>query len=215
MEASQNRYIYLHGFASGPQSTKAQFFDKSFQNMGLAIEIPDLNGDEFSCLTLTRQIDQVSPLIKQSEFPVTLIGSSLGGLTAAWLAETCFQVQRLVLLAPAFNFGPIWSGQLGEKTLIDWQNSGSLLVYHYGYRRSVPIYYKFVEDLANYPQEQLIREIPTLIIHGRADEVIPVENSRHYAINRPWVQLIELDSDHALTDVMMGIWAEMQSFLDF
>jgi predicted esterase YcpF (UPF0227 family) len=215
MGVSQNRYIYLHGFASSPQSTKAQFFGNCWQNKGLAMAIPDLNGDDFARLTLTRQIVQVSQLIEQSQLPVTLIGSSFGGLTAAWLAETCSQVQRLVLLAPAFNFGLIWSAQLGAENLANWQNSGRLLVYHYGYRRSVPINHEFIRDLANYPQEKLIREIPTLIIHGCADEVIPVENSRHYAINRPWVKLIVLDSDHSLTDVMTRIWNEMQLFLDF
>jgi predicted esterase YcpF (UPF0227 family) len=214
MGLPQNRYIYLHGFASSPQSAKARFFNQCWQDGALALEIPDLNGYDFSSLTLTRQIVQVSQLIEQSELPVTLIGSSFGGLTAAWLAETCFQVQRLVLLAPAFNFGPIWLSQLGEKNLLDWQKSGSLLVHHYGYRRSVPINYELIQDLANYPQEKLIREIPTLIIHGSNDEVIPLENSRHYAFSRPWVQLIELDSDHALTDVMARIWAEMQLFLN-
>jgi pimeloyl-ACP methyl ester carboxylesterase len=214
MGLPQNRYIYLHGFASSTQSTKAHFFDQCWQNRGLALEIPDLNGDDFSSLTLTRQILQVSQLIEQSELPVTLIGSSFGGLTAAWLAEICFQVQRLVLLAPAFNFSPIWLSQLGENTLLDWQKSGSLLVYHYGYRHSVPINYELIQDLAKYPQEKLIREIPTLIIHGSNDEVIPPENSRHYAFSRPWVQLIELDSDHALTDMMARIWEEMQLFLN-
>lgn len=178
------------------------------------MEIPDLNGDDFSSLTLTRQIVQIGPLIQQSQLPVTLIGSSFGGLTAAWLAETYSQVQRLVLLAPAFNFGPIWLGQLEAETLANWQKSGSLSVYHYGYRRYLPIYYKFIEDLANYPQEKLIRQLPTLIIHGSDDEVIPPENSRYYAFSRPRVQLIELDSDHALTDVLTRIWAEMQLFLD-
>ncbi|MDB9509440.1 esterase [Microcystis aeruginosa CS-338/01] len=214
MAVLENRYIYLHGFASGPQSTKAQFLRHYWQKRGLAMEIPDLNSDDFSSLTLTRQIVQVGQLIEQCQFPVTLIGSSFGGLTAAWLAETYFQVQRLVLLAPAFNFGPIWLGQLGAKTLANWQKSGSLSVYHHGYRRYLPIYYKFIEDLANYPQEKLIRQLPTLIIHGSDDEVIALENSRHYAFSRPWVQLIELDSDHALTDVLTRIWAEMQLFLD-
>jgi uncharacterized protein len=214
MEVNQNKYIYLHGFASSPQSTKARFFGSCWQSRGLALEIPDLNGDEFSKLTLTRNIAQINHFIKQSELPVTLIGSSFGGLTAAWLAETCFQVQRLILLAPAFNFRPIWSAQLGKKTLADWQNTGGLWVYHYGYRRSVALNYEFIKDLANYPQEKLTREIPTLIIHGRSDEVIPLENSLHYSYSRPWVQLIELDSDHTLTDVMARIWAEMQLFID-
>jgi pimeloyl-ACP methyl ester carboxylesterase len=104
---------------------------------------------------------------------------------------------------------------LGAENLANWQKSGSLSVYHHGYRRSLPIYSKFIEDLANYPQEKLIRQLPTLIIHGRADEVIPLENSRHYRINRPWVKLIELDSDHALTDVLTRIWAEIQLFINF
>jgi len=198
MAVFENRYIYLHGFASGPQSTKAQFLRHCWQKRGLAMEIPDLNGDDFSSLTL-----------------ITLIGSSFGGLTAAWLAETYSQVQRLVLLAPAFNFGPVWLGQLGAETLANWQKSGSLSVYHHGYRRYLPIYYKFIEDLANYPQEKLIRQLPTLIIHGSNDGVIPPENSRYYAFSRPWVQLIELNSDHALTDVLTRIWAEIQLFLNF
>ncbi|MBE8993523.1 YqiA/YcfP family alpha/beta fold hydrolase [Microcystis aeruginosa] len=215
MAVLENRYIYLHGFASGPQSTKAQFLRHCWQKKGLAMEIPDLNGDDFSSLTLTRQIVQVGQLIEQSQLPVTLIGSSFGGLTAAWLAETYFQVQRFVLLAPAFNFGPIWLGQLGAETLANWQKSGSLSVYHHGYRRSLPIDYKFIEDLANYPQEKLIRQLPTLIIHGSNDGVIPPENSRYYAFFRPWVQLIELNSDHDLTDVLTRIWAEIQLFLNF
>lgn len=103
-------------------------------------------------------------------------------------------MQRLVLLAPAFNFGPVWLGQLGAETLANWQESGSLSVYNYGYRRYLPIYCKFIEDLANYTLEKLIRQLPTLIIPGRADEVIPLENSRHYCMNRPWLKLSALDS---------------------
>lgn len=71
MAVLENRYIYLHGFASGPQSTKAQFLRHCWQKRGLAMEIPDLNGDDFSSLTLTRQIVQVGQLIEQSQLPVT------------------------------------------------------------------------------------------------------------------------------------------------
>ncbi len=55
--------------------------------------------------------------------------------------------------------------------------------------------------------------MPTLILHGTADEVIPVQVSRDYAASRPWVRLVELDSDHALGNVEAEIWQETRTFL--
>lgn len=205
-------FIYLHGFASRPESTKAIYLVNKLARLGISLEVPDLNQSDFSNLTITRQINQVAKLFLPSETPVTLIGSSLGGLTAAWLAQQHIQVQRLVLLAPAFGFLSNWLSRLGEEQLQEWQTSGSLLVYHYGEKRSLPLHYKFVEDANQYQETQLIRPIPTLIFHGRQDEVIPIKASRDYASVRPWVQLIELDSDHALVDVMPQIWQEIRSF---
>lgn len=72
--------IYLHGFGSGPKSTKAAFFQRRLQQIGIPILVPDLNQGQFSQLTLTRQIQQVSQqLAEYAHPPVTLIGSSLGG----------------------------------------------------------------------------------------------------------------------------------------
>lgn len=52
------QYLYLHGFASGPQSQKARGLAARFQAQGLELEIPDLNQGDFSHLTLSRQIRQ-------------------------------------------------------------------------------------------------------------------------------------------------------------
>ncbi|MBW4549590.1 MAG: alpha/beta fold hydrolase [Aphanocapsa sp. GSE-SYN-MK-11-07L] len=95
-------YIYLHGFASGPKSTKAVYLSDRFANAGVPLVVPDLNQDNFYHLTLSRQIAQVEALLPV-DTPITLIGSSFGGLTAAWVAQRCPQVARLILLAPAFQ----------------------------------------------------------------------------------------------------------------
>ena len=207
------RFIYLHGFASSPQSTKAVYLQKCFADLGISLEVLDLNQGDFSHLTITRQLSQVARLFPLDGTPVTLIGSSLGGLTSAWLGQQHSQVQRLVLLAPAFGFLLHWLPRLGEDQLREWQASGYLSVYHYGEGQALPLHYKFVEDAGEYQETQLLRPIPTLILHGRQDEVIPIEASRDYAKERPWVQLIELDSDHALNDVTPKIWEEIQEFL--
>ena len=144
--------------------------------------------------------------------PVTLIGSSLGGLTSAHLAQQYPQVQRLVLLAPAFGFLSHWLPKLGDEEVQRWQQEKYLMVYHYGEGRSLPLSYNFVTDAAQYQEEVLQRPIPTLILHGKQDEVIPITASRDFALSRPWVELVELDSDHALGNVTEEIWQAIRLF---
>ncbi|WP_013320230.1 YqiA/YcfP family alpha/beta fold hydrolase [Gloeothece verrucosa] len=207
-------YIYLHGFASSNNSTKAQYIGNHFQNCQIPLTIPDLNDGNFSQLTLTRQLQQAAALFPDAVTPVRIIGSSLGGLAAAWLGQQYSQVESLVLLAPALGFLDLWLSYLGEAQVKQWQETDSLLVYHYGERRMLPIHYQFVEDLKQYSLNQLNRPIPTLILQGRYDEVIPIAFSRRYASERPWVKLIELESDHSLTNVLPQIWQAIQHFFN-
>ncbi|PSB30736.1 YqiA/YcfP family alpha/beta fold hydrolase [Chlorogloea sp. CCALA 695] len=205
-------YIYLHGFASSPNSAKAQYFRSAFAELAIDLKIPDLNQGNFSKLTIKRQIEQVLAQFPPSPTPVTLIGSSLGGLTAALIAEKSLQVQRLVLLAPALEFLSHWLPQIGEAKLKQWQAEQQLMVYHYAEKRSLPLNYNFVIDAANYQDKLLLRPVSTLILHGCHDEVIPITASRNFASSRPWVQLIELNSNHALADVITQ-WQQIKSFI--
>lgn len=207
------RYFYLHGFASSPQSFKAQAIAEKFSDRQLTLQVPDLNQGDFSHLTLTRQLQQVGALFPAPETPVYIIGSSFGGLTAAWLAQQYPQVQGLVLLAPAFEFYAYWMTQLTESERQEWEKIGYWPIYHYGEKRSLPLHYNFIPDLRQYSSSSLTRAVPTLIFHGLHDEVIPIQRSRDYAQNRPWVKLIELESDHGLGDRLPQIWQGIQDFL--
>lgn len=203
--------IYLHGFASSPNSAKARYLQSCWGDRPL--QIPDLNAGDFQGLTLSRQIQQVAALLPIT--PAAIVGSSFGGLTAAWLAERYSQVGRIVLLAPAFGFLNHWLPRLGPEQLAQWQENGTLPVYHYGARQQLPLGYQFLEDARRYDEEQLQRPVPTLILHGRRDETIPIAASHTYAATRPWVTLRELDSDHALAEVLPEIWDATREFLDF
>jgi uncharacterized protein len=203
-------YFYLHGFASSPRSRKAQDMRDRFAQLQLPLVIPDLNQGDFAHLTLSRQIQQVQALLPAT--PVTLIGSSLGGLTAAWVGQFCPHVSRLVLLAPAFDFLAHWLPKLGTTQLQEWQRSDRLWVFHSAEGKQLPLHYGFVEDCATYRETELQRPIPTLILHGIHDEVIPVAASAAFARDRSWVQLTSLDSDHGLLDVGPEIWQATQAF---
>jgi hypothetical protein len=123
-------------------------------------------------------------------------------------------VQKIILLAPAFGFLDHWLPRLGEAQIKEWQKSGYLSVYHYGERRELPLHYSFLEDLRQYQKLELQRVIPTLILHGKYDEVIPIEASLKYSRNKYWVKLIELDSDHSLIDVLPETWQAIELFLN-
>lgn len=207
-----NQYIYLHGFASSPNSAKARDIGDRFAQIRTNLKIPDLNAGDFPHLTITRQITQVKREFSDDSQPITLIGSSLGGLTAAHLAQQSPQVQRLVLLAPAFGFLSHWLPKLGDEAVQRWQQEKYLMVHHYGEGRSLPLSYDFVTDAAQYQEKVLQRPIPTLILHGKKDEVIPITASRDFACWRPWVELVELDSDHALGNVTTEIWQAIRLF---
>ena len=206
-------YIYLHGFASSPRSSKANYLRDRFAEANLKLEVLDLNRGDFSKLTLSRQIEQTIDAFPEAQIPVTLIGSSFGGLTSAWVAEQKLQVQNMILLAPAFGFPHSWYARLQPKQIEQWQESGYLSVYHYGENKEIPLHYKFLQDADNYPGSDLKRSLPTLIIHGINDDVVPIEVSRNYVANHSQAQLLELDSDHGLNDMRERIWQETKEFL--
>lgn len=201
-------FLYLHGFASGANSRKAQFFQERFAEKGQELIVPDFNAGGFSNFTITRQLQQTASYFEPDQ-PVTLIGSSLGGWAALLLAQQYPQIEQLILLAPALGFPQPWLSKIGDDNLRYWQQTGSWPIYHYIERREVPLAYNFVQDAQQYAAQEFTRQLPTLIFHGKNDEVVPIELSQHYATNHPEVTLHVLDSDHGLGNVLPLIWSQM------
>jgi predicted esterase YcpF (UPF0227 family) len=75
--------IYLHGFRSSPASIKASELKRTMVSRGLGMfyDCPQLPYEPAAAISL------VVKRIRASPTPVTLVGSSLGGYYATWLAE--------------------------------------------------------------------------------------------------------------------------------
>jgi hypothetical protein len=209
------RFIYLHGFASSPGSRKARFFAERFRELGIGLEIPDLAEGNFRNLTLTAQLNVIAKAGRDE--PVSLIGSSMGGYLAALYAARHPEVEKLVLLAPAFSFGSRWPQTLGEPAMEQWKRTNTLQVFHYSEGREVELGYQLVEDARQYEAYPDVAQ-PVLIFHGRDDTVVPPEYSvsfaaGHPAERRPNVRLRLLDSDHELGNVLDTMWIETEEFL--
>ena len=201
------KIIYLHGFASGPQSSKAQFFRQRFEQLGVEMQIPDLSEGDFEHLTLGGQLRVVERVCAGDE--VHLMGSSMGGYLAALYAARHPEVRKLVLLAPAFGFARRWRSMLGEAKVEEWRRSGSLPLYHYGDKRERSVGYELLEEAEQYEDYPVVHQ-PALIFHGRSDDVVPCEYSEEFAARNPQTTLRVMDSGHELLNVLEDMWAEIQ-----
>lgn len=204
------QYLYLHGFASGPHSSKARFLHHQFATLKLDLAIPDLNLGDFGSATLSKQLNFLHGYVQS---PLTIIGSSLGGYLALQMAIANMTIAKLILLAPAFKFSECLEQDLGTEAIAQWQTTGTREIYHYGLNQPQALNYKFLIDARTYLSKTLDRPLPILIIHGRHDTVVPVRLSQEFASNRPMVQLEILDSDHSLGNVLGEIWHHTKTFL--
>lgn len=208
--------VYLHGFASSPKSSKAQRFGRELAKLGIGFSCPDFNQPSFETLTVSRMLDQVESAIASTrEGAVALIGSSLGGFVAAHAAarDRTGRIDRLILLAPAFDFGGNRLRQLGEHGIEEWRASGRLRVFHYGLDRECDVGFDLYEDAAQYDAFALTSSLPTLIFQGRHDASVDPATVERWAKGRPSVDLRLVDDGHQLRDSMDEIWTESKKFL--
>lgn len=215
--------IYLHGFASSPGSKKAQSFRWAFEKRGAIYHIPDLNAPSFEKLTLTGILAHIAETIRglpDDNAPVYLIGSSMGGLSALHFCDRyrdaeAARVEKVCLLAPAFDFEENRAAQMGENWRDEWREAGSIPFYHFARDRMIPVHFGLVEDLAQYHSYEVNLDMPVLIYHGLNDESVSCKQSERYAAARENVRLHLLNSDHQLLDQTDRIEEGMLQFFGF
>jgi hypothetical protein len=208
--------FYLHGFASSARSSKAGFFAAKLAAYGIDLQTPDFNEPDFSTLTITRMIEQVCAGVDRlADGPVALVGSSLGAFVAIQTAlQRASRVQRMVLLAPALDFGENRMRSLGEIGLEEWRRSDRLDVFHYGYGRVMPVHYGLYADARRYDCMNATPAMSMQVFQGRKDTAVDPETVERWALARPGtVELHMLDDDHQLLESLEGIWREMRRFL--
>jgi pimeloyl-ACP methyl ester carboxylesterase len=205
--------VYLHGFASGPSSTKARAVRDRFAASGIGVEVPDLTPGR-------RGFERSSPLTMLAVLrgvlgagpgPHALIGSSLGGYLAALQAAGDPRVERLVLLAPAFRLFERWNARLGGAELAAWRTDGLEVDHHAsGDRRRLG--WQFHQEAAGLPAFPEVT-IPSLVIAGSRDETIPLADVEAWVARTPTARLIVVEDGHELTGSLELIGREALGFL--
>jgi pimeloyl-ACP methyl ester carboxylesterase len=218
--------LFLHGFASSGQGTKAQFLKEKFARLSqVAFHAFEFNPTpkDFEYMTITGLINRLRQyLLDQQSKKLSLIASSLGALVGLNYVHRFGEgyrfgeghrfggVDKMLLLAPLLAYQPVICS---AAELQQWENEGSINVPHYAFTSELPLRYDFHTDGLHYRQP-VPPPVPVMIIHGQKDEVIPIAHSRQYVASFPEkTQLIEVDSDHRLNDQLEFIWKQAQLFI--
>jgi pimeloyl-ACP methyl ester carboxylesterase len=212
-------WLYLHGFASSPASTKARAFQAWGASRDVAIDALDLRVPSFENLRFSTIKARVRSAIDASAAPgeealarAVLIGSSLGGLTACRVAEEDPRVCAVLAMAPAFRLADCWRSQMTPAAWDAWRRDGFLEVDDHATKQRARVDFGFVDELGRLDVGMPDVRVPVLIIHGRRDAVVEIERSRAFAEGKGHVRLVEVDDGHELGASIPRILEEAEAF---
>lgn len=177
--------LYLHGFRSSPNSFKAKLMAQAMEERGLAEEwaCPQLPASPAQAIALASRIARGQLARANSAKALTIIGSSLGGYYATWLAEKfgC----KAVLLNPAVHAPRDLATQVGE---------------HHMYHSEAPFVFlpEYVDELTAIQVDKITQPDRYFLVAATGDEVLDWQEMRDRF--EGCRQRIVQGSDHGLSD---------------
>ncbi len=186
-ESPSDRIVLLcHGFMSANASSTNIELSGRLTAEGIATCRFDFDGHgaqprPLQEMLMSRCVQQVAAildwLVSAGYEQIGLLGSSFGGLIALHGAARRKAVKVLALKCPVSNYPPLWQERLGEAGMKFWKDN-NLLTFA-GLDGRARLEYGFYEDLLQFDtyEEAARIEVPTLIVHGDADEDVPFAQS--------------------------------------
>jgi predicted esterase YcpF (UPF0227 family) len=185
--------LYLHGFRSSPHSFKAQVIQEQLHALGRDNEYacPQLSGSPREAINVAMRIAHQVPAAE-----LTLIGSSLGGYYATWMAEQlgC----KAVLLNPVVHAARDLEKHVGVTS---------------AYHSNTPFEFKreYIDELKAISVSNITRPERYFLIAATGDEVLDWrEMTAHFSGAR---QQIINGSDHGISD-FRDYFDEVLAFCD-
>jgi predicted esterase YcpF (UPF0227 family) len=183
--------VYLHGFNSSPASGKAKQLGEHMTRIGRLADYycPALPNSPREAVALVE-----SELERCRPESVTLVGSSLGGFYATYLAEK--HGWKAVLVNPAVHAHKLLRAALGPQT--NWHTGESWVLTE-----------AHLNELAALDVEAITRPERYLLLVQTGDEVLDYRDAAAYYAGA--TQIIEEGGDHGFA----GFERHYQTILDF
>ena len=106
--------------------------------------------------------------------PITIVGNSFGGWIAWMMAQECSAVDKLLLIAPAFDAIGVRAREIPAERRTRWHDTGWMPWDDEPAHKDWPLSWKWVEESDAYWKSSFdrLRPVETTILHGLQDTVI-------------------------------------------
>ena len=125
--------------------------------------------------------DKLNYLINHGYKKIYLVGHSMGGVIATYLASKYKEVKKLVLIAPSFTHIGKEEGSIlkASKKIPDIIKAYSLQEFETRITKLPVLALKEFFDLVNlYQYVYKDIDIPVMILHGSSDQMVPIESTK-------------------------------------
>ena len=214
VEGKDRQILFITGFLSKRWGNKSTSLAQWCQEKGWGFCCYDVRGcgdseGTFTDYTLSDWIEDARTVLRTiaSGPPVTIVGNSLGGWIAWFMAQEFGQVKNLILIAPAFNMMGVRARAISDERRHDWHSAGWMPWDDDPAHKDWPISWKWVEESEGYWKTSFdrLRHVKTTILHGLQDTVILPSGSNKFVeelLSRDPAFPIKLDllpGDHRLS----------------
>lgn len=179
--------VFVHGFRSDCNGTKslalaAQAVVRGYDWLRFDLSGHGSSEGDFRAFRLSTMLADLEAVLAWCGRPVMLVGSSMGGWLSVLAAlRHTEQVRALVLIAPAFDFIPLYFESLPAAEREDWRRD-RWRRFASAYGEDYELDYSVLADAAPFgllsrPQTLTC---PVTIVHGERDEAVPPEVSGRF-----------------------------------
>jgi pimeloyl-ACP methyl ester carboxylesterase len=206
--------LVLHGYFGHAQTKNNQAAAAHFNTLGFHVVRPDFYGrgqseGAFGDLTIARGVETAILClndIKKNhlDHKIMVTGGSFGGLVAMHLAYAYpNDIAALILRAPVSDWHDLWHREVPSEKMIAWQRDGYFAdIMPNG--REVTFGEELFSEMhackAVYDDIAPAIHMPTLIVHGDHDEMVPVSHTEKLHRAMPQSELVILNgADHAFS----------------
>ena len=181
--------LFITGFLSKRWGNKSKALAQWCEEQGWGFCCYDVRGfgdseGRFIDYTLSDWITDarlVLNMLKDGQ-SITIVGNSLGGWIAWLMAQECSEIERLVLIAPAFNMMGLRAQSIAPERCHDWHTAGWMPWDDEPAHQDYPLAWKWVEESRAYwgTSFDRLRPVSTAILHGQQDSVILPQGSSQF-----------------------------------
>ncbi len=180
-EGKNRQILFITGFLSKRWGNKSKALaewcrEKDWGFCCYDVRVFGDSGGTFTDYTLSDWIADarlVLNMLKDGS-PITIVGNSFGGWIAWMMAQKCSAVEKLILIAPAFDAIGVRAREISADRRKRWHDTGWMPWDDDPVHKDWPLSWKWVEESDAYWSRRFdqVRRVKTTLLHGLQDRTI-------------------------------------------